>query len=417
MDKLKRVQAASFKIENEEQGTFRAVFATLGVRDKDGDVIMPGAIERGSKVRVSAYNHSSWGGALPVGKGEIDEVDNELVVTGQFFQTTEAGRETYNTVKELDDLTEWSFGFDTLDAEWGEMGGERVQFLKKLKVFEVSPVLLGAGVNTRTTEIKAGEITAGEGEIKIDGGNTGGLTIGAGDYRVSSAPMWIINGQPGFYELAGKGPVRNHSTEVRGGSWDGSTAVAMLMNDAPVSVYRDMFAWEPATAEDREDKSKWKLPHHSVDEGGNPGAANYRACVAGIAVLNGARGGADIPEGDRQGVYDHLAKHIRDFGEEPPELKQNGRSGGFRSHVITAQEVVEDVADRSREIKRLRLADGRDIGPERKRELRELAAAMRTAADTIEEAASDPAPESGEGEAAILLARIRDQLMEDQDGD
>ncbi|MDQ3679485.1 MAG: hypothetical protein M3378_02870 [Actinomycetota bacterium] len=40
---------------------------------------------------------------------------------------------------------------------------------------------------------------------------------------------------------------------------------------------------------------------------------------AGIAVLNGGRGGADIPAKDRKGI--HLARHMADAGEEPPELK------------------------------------------------------------------------------------------------
>lgn len=35
----------------------------------------------------------------------------------------------------------------------------------------------------------------------------------------------------------------------------------------------------------------------------------------------GARGGVDIPESDRQGVYLHLAKHYTDFDKEAPELK------------------------------------------------------------------------------------------------
>ena len=51
------------------------------------------------------------------------------------------------------------------------------------------------------------------------------------------------------------------------------------------------------------------------------GAANVRACTTGIAVLNGGRGGADIPASDRKGVHDHLARHLRDAGEDPPELQ------------------------------------------------------------------------------------------------
>jgi len=40
-----------------------------------------------------------------------------------------------------------------------------------------------------------------------------------------------------------------------------------------------------------------------------------------MGALMGARGGVDIPDGDRRGVYSHLAKHYRDdFDEEPPDI-------------------------------------------------------------------------------------------------
>ena len=41
----------------------------------------------------------------------------------------------------------------------------------------------------------------------------------------------------------------------------------------------------------------------------------------GIGVLNGGRGGTTIPDADRQGVWNHLAKHLRDADLTPPELK------------------------------------------------------------------------------------------------
>ena len=38
-------------------------------------------------------------------------------------------------------------------------------------------------------------------------------------------------------------------------------------------------------------------------------------------MLNGAMGGANIPDGDRQGVWDHLAAHLKDAKVTPAELK------------------------------------------------------------------------------------------------
>jgi len=140
----------------DESGKVKAVFATLGVIDHDSDIVMPGATESGTKVRISAYNHSSWGGALPVGKGMITEAGNELVFEGQFFLDTSVGADTYKTVKALGELVEWSYGFDILEKEFATdpATGREVRKIKKQKVYEVSPVLLGAGIDTRTLDIK-----------------------------------------------------------------------------------------------------------------------------------------------------------------------------------------------------------------------------------------------------------------------
>jgi hypothetical protein len=40
-----------------------------------------------------------------------------------------------------------------------------------------------------------------------------------------------------------------------------------------------------------------------------------------MAALLGARGGVQIPDADRRGVYAHLERHYRQFDKEPPELR------------------------------------------------------------------------------------------------
>jgi HK97 family phage prohead protease len=107
-------------------------------------------------------------------------------------------------------------------------------------------------------------------------------------------------------------------------AWDADKNVSRIPNDAGESTLRKMYAWVDPN-EDPNTKSAYKLPHHLVDADGKVGAASYEACVAAIAALNGARGGVDIPEADRQAVYNHLAAHIRDAGKEPPELKSRSQ--------------------------------------------------------------------------------------------
>ncbi|WP_062207966.1 HK97 family phage prohead protease [Streptomyces sp. NBRC 109706] len=152
------------EIKNEDRGEVTAVFATLGVTDHDGDVTREGAFTDGAKVAISAYGHASWGAALPAGKGVIHVRGDEAVLDGQFFLATAHGRDTFETVKALaeDGLGEWSYGFDIDEYAFGEHDGRHVRFLDRVTVHEVSPVLLGAGVNTRTLAAKSRNQTFAE---------------------------------------------------------------------------------------------------------------------------------------------------------------------------------------------------------------------------------------------------------------
>jgi hypothetical protein len=144
------------EIKDEDKGEVAAIFSTLNVIDKDGDVTRPGAFDDGAKLVISAYGHTSWSGALPVGSGQIRVTKTEAIMDGQFFLDTGDGADTFTTVKRLaaDGLGEWSYGYDPLKYSFGEFQEQSVRFLDKLFVHEVSPVLLGAGVDTRTLTAK-----------------------------------------------------------------------------------------------------------------------------------------------------------------------------------------------------------------------------------------------------------------------
>lgn len=151
-------KAISLQIEDgDPEGTVSAVFATLKTVDLDGDVTLPGAFENGQKVWITAYGHSSMGLSpkLTVGKGVIEADDKRAVFKGRFNLDTFIGKEHYNTIKFNGEDQQWSYEYDILEAEPGKFKGQEVQFLKKLKVHGVSPVLLGAGINTRTMSVKS----------------------------------------------------------------------------------------------------------------------------------------------------------------------------------------------------------------------------------------------------------------------
>ena len=110
-----------------------------------------------------------------------------------------------------------------------------------------------------------------------------------------------------------------HHTATSTEAWDGPANEARIPNTATASTLRRYYAWVDPDM-DPDTKAAYKFGHHVVSSDGTIGAANMTACSTGIAVLNGARGGTTIPTADKQGVWNHLARHLRDGDQEPPPL-------------------------------------------------------------------------------------------------
>jgi hypothetical protein len=85
----------------------------------------------------------------------IQTTATEAVFSGNFFMDTSAGQEAYKTVKAMGDLQEWSWGFHTVKSTWEEIEQDMIRHLVETEVYEVSPVLKGAGIGTRTLAIKS----------------------------------------------------------------------------------------------------------------------------------------------------------------------------------------------------------------------------------------------------------------------
>jgi hypothetical protein len=153
--------------ESGPAGLVRAVIATLGVKDLDGDVATAETFTDGEEVVISAWNHAAMiGGTLPVGKGIIRVTPAEAILEGQFFLQNRSAREAFTVVQEMGAAQQWSYGYKIQDAEPGMLNGEPVQFLRKVRVFEASPVVKGAGIATRTLEAKEREAIEQAREIR-----------------------------------------------------------------------------------------------------------------------------------------------------------------------------------------------------------------------------------------------------------
>jgi hypothetical protein len=117
--------------------------------------------------------------------------------------------------------------------------------------------------------------------------------------------------------------VHPHATATSDGTWDGSASEARLTEQLQLEIARELYAWvdDSQVTDDALSKTACQFLHHEVNADGTPGPANLTACSAGIGVLNGSRGGADIDDVDKRGVYEHLAKHLRDANQEPPPFE------------------------------------------------------------------------------------------------
>lgn len=144
-------------------GEGQMVVATLNVVDKDGDVTLPGAFGRQTAVMVPVHDWAH----VPIGKGVVFERGNDVLVDFQLNLDIEAARDWHAAIKfDLENppaLQEYSYGYEIKagGARKGTFAGRTVRFLQPvddgspgLTVIEVSPVMRGAGVRTRTLSMK-----------------------------------------------------------------------------------------------------------------------------------------------------------------------------------------------------------------------------------------------------------------------
>jgi hypothetical protein len=155
-------KTSSIAVKQAGEGKATVVIATLGVKDRDGDVLLAGAFGEQIVPVVGAHD---WKMA-PIGKARVFERGNEAIAEIQFNDTT-GGRDWREALKfDFDNPPtrqqySWGFAVGPQNAKQGQHNGESVRFLKAaddgtpIKIFEVSPVLVAAGMNTRSLSVKA----------------------------------------------------------------------------------------------------------------------------------------------------------------------------------------------------------------------------------------------------------------------
>jgi hypothetical protein len=102
-------------------------------------------------------------------------------------------------------------------------------------------------------------------------------------------------------------------------SWDGDAAENRVRKwadaeDEPNQKYRDAHVWYDA--DKKENFTAYKLLIADVIDGDL--VAVPRAVMAAAAVMQGSRGGVDLPESDIDRVKSHLAKYYKKMDDTPP---------------------------------------------------------------------------------------------------
>ncbi len=101
--------------------------------------------------------------------------------------------------------------------------------------------------------------------------------------------------------------------------WDGAAAEKRVRkwagaDDEPNQKYRDAHVWYDS--DNKDNFTAYKLLIADVVDGELK--AVPRAIMSAAGVLEGARGGVDLPRRDVDRVRSHLARYYRKMGDSPP---------------------------------------------------------------------------------------------------
>jgi len=311
-------------------GEFEALVSVFGNVDVVGDRVMPGAFAKSLERWAASdnaipviYSHAhSDPNALLGSVTDAKETADGLWVKGQLDLDSPAGASVYRAMRGRA-LTKFSFAYDVM-AEAPAKDDPGVNELSELDLIEVGPTVIPANPETellavKHADAKAGRVLSAKNEERLRQARDllGEVLSQLGNAEEATSGKAVTD----------KGPIGSHSTSTSGDSWDGAANVGRAEGQ---SALRAMHAWVDSEG-DPEAKASYKFPHHEVSDSGSVGAANLAAASAGIAVLNGGRGGSSIPAADRQGVWNHLARHLRDGDKEPPALASKSSADHTRA--------------------------------------------------------------------------------------
>ena len=138
---------------DDEKGILTILIATIGEFDKQNDRYLPESVLSRDTVPMAQYGHSE---GLPIGTGNVIVKGNGVYWEGQLDLENTDALTTYNHIKKMGGSQDYSFRATINGSDYvrNNRGGRDI---RKMTIYEVSPVLNGAGNQTGTVIIKDDE--------------------------------------------------------------------------------------------------------------------------------------------------------------------------------------------------------------------------------------------------------------------
>ncbi|MHC1624540.1 MAG: HK97 family phage prohead protease, partial [Methermicoccaceae archaeon] len=294
MEKIQKLfTLAEVKEVNEEERSLVGT-ASTEVLDRDKEIIKTDGWEldnfRKNPVILLSHEYRQ----PPIGKALWVKKDKNGLKFKAQFAKTQVAEEVFQLYKD-GFMRAFSVGFIPKEWEEGnpedEKGPRRIY--TKQELLEISAVSVPSNPDALITAVN-------EGRIKT---------------KVLKEALHIEDNKKEADNMQEKGviPFKETPKAPEDEPWDAAREV----REATVDDLKVMCTWYDSERPDV--KQSYKLPHHKAS-GQHP--VVWRGVAAAMAALFGARGGVDIPEKDRKGVYNHLVKHYRQFDKEPPEFRE-----------------------------------------------------------------------------------------------
>lgn len=156
------VKAVGDESDTGDQGVIEAYASVFGNRDSYGDVVMPGAFtetlqewaESGNAIPL-LYGHDFGDPFSNIGAvTSASEDEHGLKITASLDLDNAKAKQVYRLLKERR-LTQMSFAYDIIDGGEGKLDDKWCFELRKLKLYEVSVVPIGANQETEVTSVKS----------------------------------------------------------------------------------------------------------------------------------------------------------------------------------------------------------------------------------------------------------------------